>query len=256
MSLSSSTILLFAFLIPAIIFRFTVYSNSIVKRPLGSGNLIHITVSILTLSVLIQIISFFVFWLLSSLASSGLEYTYKISITEFDEKIYIFYNNTKFTITKFIFEHYLISLAYLVVLLGISSLLGLLFTFAAKRYVPVGRLLFGQLAQILSGQVFPVLPCFILTKICHENKRIVYSGFVAEVALRDGSNIDHIVLQNSEKFYFKINQRSVETTFFKSQSLSRDTNSYGGLLYVSGDEIENIHFDQYYLDATNFGYYE
>lgn len=227
------------------IFRYAVYFNSIVKRPLSSGNAVHIIISVLTLSIILQIISIFLFWLISDLASWGFRYNYDLGVAEFNSKLFIFYNNTRHNPINFVLQHYFIALSYFITVLFTTLLSALAFGYIARQSDIIGRLLFGPLAHIMVDPISPVVQCFVLTKISHEKNRIMYGGYAIEIALKDGSNIDHIVLEDPDKFYFRMNQRMPVTTFSQSRRISHSLSS--GVLYISGDEIENVHFDQFYI---------
>jgi len=245
-SLSSSTIFLFAFLIPGILFRYTVYIDSIVKRPWGTGNALYITVNVLTVSLFLQIVAFFIFWFFSWLFSNIFSYSYDLGLVVFADKTYIFYNHHRFSITSFLINHFGISLAYFFILTIVTIVMAKALFYFARRYEYAGRFIFGQLASILKDTTSPIVPCFVLTKMCNGKDRLVYMGFIAEVALKDGSKIDHIVLSAPEKFYFRMNQRMPVTTYKNARSVSSFPYS-PSLMYISGEEIENVHFDQYYI---------
>ena len=216
------------------------------KRPIGSGNVVHIVISTLTLSIVVQILGALLFLVVSEAAERLFSYDYSLGIREFDGKLYIYYNNFVNNVTNFVAIHYIVSLSYFVIIILTSILAALIFGAAARRLEWIGRILFGPLAPIMIDPISPVIQCFVLTKICNSTDRLIYAGYAVEVALKDGSNIDHIVLENPEKFYFRMNKISPRTTFNKAIPVNGG-GGYGGLLYVSGDEIENVHFDHFYL---------
>lgn len=228
------------------IFRYVIYIDNIVKRPVSSGNIVHITVSILTISVILQTLSIFLFIALIKIGPYLFSYDLLLYIKEQNNSYSIIYNYEMFSLSKFILNHYLVSLSYVVLIFSVAIFSAILFGFLARRNRYVGGLLFGQLSSILSEGKNTSLSGFVLTKISNGHKHIMYSGFVAEVAFKDGSDIDHIVLRFSEKFYFKMNPKYPGTTFLKSRPVS-DNPLSSGLMYISGAEIENVHFDHYHF---------
>lgn len=216
------------------------------KRPIGSGNVVHIVISILTLSIVVQVLGAILFLLISELAEYLFSYNYSLGIREYRGRLYIYYNYVFSNVTNFVASHYIISFLYFVTIISTSILSALVFSAAARRFEWVGRILFGPLAPIMVDPILPVIQCFVLTKIINSKDRLIYAGYAIEVALTDGSNIDHIVLENPEKFYFRMDDDLPRTTFDKAIPVNGGE-QYGGLLYISGDEIENVHFDHFYI---------
>ncbi len=107
--------------------------------------------------------------------------------------------------------------------------------------------MYGPLASIMSPNYVTFLTCFVLTKVSHENRRVIYAGFPTEISLREGNNIDHMVIANPEKFYLRLNRDTPKTSFDKARRMSAHEFSQG-YMYVSGSEIENVNFDGFYFE--------
>lgn len=244
MGLSSSTLVIFIALIPGLVFRYAVYANTLVKRPIAAGNIIHAVASILLISIILQISSILIFWLVLHWSSEIFKYNSSISFSEFNEVFYIFLNNQRYTPVNFLVNHYWISLSYLSFSFFITILFSYFFQLMARKTKYFGHILFGPLREIFQDTTEPIVACFIVTKICYNSKRLVYFGAISEISLRDGNHIDHLVLNESSKFYLKLNESTPKTTFYNSSTFG---SSSGGLLYVSGSEIENVFFDPYYI---------
>jgi hypothetical protein len=90
------------------------------------------------------------------------------------------------------------------------------------------------------------LICFVLSKTGYENRQIVYMGKPSEVSFRDGSNIDHIVIKDPAKFYFRKNRKKVFTSLSDAELLA-NPGGVESFLYISGNEIDNVHFEGWYV---------
>lgn len=86
----------------------------------------------------------------------------------------------------------------------------------------------------------------MLTKVSNENRRLIYAGYPSEISLREGNNIDHIILSNPEKFYLLLSRDTPRTSFLRSRPIS--SQGFGqSVMFVSGSEIENVHFEGFYF---------
>ena len=106
--------------------------------------------------------------------------------------------------------------------------------------------MYGPLAPFISRPETAFLTCFVLTKVSHENRRLVYAGYPTEISLREGSNIDHIILKDPDKFYLRLNRDMPKTNFEKARPISSLGRSQS-TMYISGSEIENVHFEAFYF---------
>lgn len=244
MSLSASTISLFVLLIPGLIFRFAVFLGSPIKRPVSSGNSLFYSITIVFFSVTIHIISYVIFIaIILPLINLYPNNDFNLSITQFGGVLYIFENNKKFTILKFLIDHNVYSISYFLYTIQISGLLAYLSKELSFRSNSFGRLLYGPLAPLINTN-FDILTCFVLTKINHEERHVAYAGFAIEISLKDGSNIDHVVLQDPEKFFIKMIGNWPKTTFNHSRMIASEYSSTG-LMYISGEDIQNVHFESW-----------
>ncbi len=76
---------------------------------------------------------------------------------------------------------------------------------------------------------------------------MMYAGFPEEISLKGTNTIDHIVIKDPEKFYLKIDKTAPLSTFENARRISRSFSN--SLLYISGDEIENVHFEGFYFPS-------
>lgn len=186
----------------------------------------------------------------------NLVYPYEIplGLAEFDSTLYIFDHNSdkdrRYGIVNFLIDFPKTSIIVFLAICATAVALALFVQFLSTRTTFVGRLLYGSLAPLLSRRNVPVLTCFVLTKIGHENRRLMYAGFPTEISLREGNNIDHIIIQNPEKFYLKLNRQSPSTNFLTAKPISNHQFSES-VIFVSGTEIENVHFEGFYFPYSD-----
>lgn len=248
MSISASTFALFLFLIPGFIFRYTLYNDSIVRRPIYASSTIYTSVEIIMYSVIIFIfytllcyfcvfIFNYIFW----------DYDIPVEFVEFNRNLYIFHNNRRYEIVNFITNYKFTSFILFFTICVFAFLFAIGVQKLSRKINIFGRFMYGPLSPLLSRQDTAIITCFVLTKIVHENRRLMYAGYPKEVSLRDGSNIDHIIIDNPAKFYIRINRDRPTTTFVKSKPISNVGVFGESIMYISGPEIENVHFEAFYF---------
>lgn len=116
----------------------------------------------------------------------------------------------------------------------------------SKRWMPLGRMMYGPLCHLISDRYSELLTCYVLTKISDcTNRRLMYQGYPVEVVLDGSGGIEHLVLEDPDKFYmcFDDNQNAPETTGDNSKNVSSEYTQ--GLLYIAASEIENVHFERW-----------
>lgn len=252
MSLSASTLALFILLVPGLIFRFSVYEGSQVKRPFFAGGTIYSSIAVLLYSVLI----FLIFIAVTRLLIFGLNlvhsYEIPLGIAEFNGQLYIFDHhqwlapNRRYEIINFLVSWPKTSIICFLAICAIAYVTALGVQWLSRRFMPIGRMMYGPLAPLLSTTRTPVLTCFVLTKVSDTNRRLIYAGYPREISLKEGNNIDHIVLQNPEKFYLLLSRDNPRTSFLRSRPISSQGFSQS-FMFVSGSEIENVHFEGFYF---------
>lgn len=239
--------MVFLFLIPGLIFRVGVFFNSPVKRPIFSGNTFFSSIVILLYSVSIQFFSILVLLLLLILFNLLPFANIELSIIENANNIRILINDQQTTVFNFIFSNQFLFLIYLILLIFISFALAIFVRFLSFKIRPIGKLLYGPLASLINSSDYEFITCFVVTKITHDQKIIMYAGYATEIGLKDGSNIDHIVIEDPEKFYLTLNDKNPKTNYNNPRSLSSDE-SMSGIMYISGDEIQNVYFESWYFN--------
>jgi hypothetical protein len=162
-------------------------------------------------------------------------------VTDINGTIYVVIDHDAYSVFNYIVSFPLRVLLYLFLMVVVSVLVAFAFRVLARYFRSVGRLLFGPLAPILSDSPADLLTCFVLTKIQYQNRRMIYAGYPIEVNLKDGSNIDHIVLENPEKFYLRLNTSQPISSYDNARTIS--TLGAMSLMYISGRDIENVHFE-------------
>lgn len=228
-------------------FRYSLFQGSIVKRPFGAVNVVFSTVSILIYSA--GILVSFVVLLKVLILATNLFYQYRFPIDFIDDagKFFLIYDGVRYSLINFIFEFpekaaftFLAICIWALVLTEVVKLL-------AMRIPAIGRLMYGPLAPLLSQEHngTGIFTCFVLTKIADGNKRIMYAGYPEEVSLKGASTIDHIVIREPIKFYLRLGRDRPLSTLATSQPVSTATSS--SYIYLSGNEIENVHFEGFYL---------
>jgi len=238
LSLSASTLLFFVLLIPGIVFRFFLYSETIVKRSLNSSNTLYVSVMVVLYALACQIGTMLLYNLISRIVLRDSKFDISVKLVEVDGKVKFFANAETNGYFGFIDKHPFIVGCYSIGTLVFAICLAKLVLVIAQRWHPLGRVLYGPLAPLVSGKYVELFVCHVLTKIRKGDQLVMYSGFPIEVNLVDGSRIDHIIIKNPEKFYLCLGDEVPKTTRGNSRKMSGSD----ALLYISGDEIENVHF--------------
>lgn len=174
---------------------------------------------------------------------------YHVPILSFAERsgvLYIFFNGLEYTLPNFIVVYLGYVLVYGFFVCVIAYLLARTLRAFANRFESVGRLLYGSLASLISSLDVPLITCFALSKITYEDKQVLYAGVPVEIGLKEGSKIDYIVLEAPAKFYLRFEKKQPQSTFSNARELSPGPNARG-FLYISGEDIENVHFEGWYF---------
>lgn len=255
MSLSVSTLALFALLVPGLIFRFSVYEGSQVRRPFFSGNTIYSSIAVLLYSVLIFVTFITLIRIVMWVVNCFSTYAIPLGLAEFNGSLYIFDHAVDAGKTRrYEIVNFLINFPKTAIIcFGLICLTAYVAAYFCRlmstRSILVAKLMYGPLAPLLSKGDTALITCFVLTKVTHENRRLVYAGYPTEICLREGSNIDHIILANPEKFYLRLNRDYPRTSFQKSRPISSHVGE--SYIFVSGSEIENVHFEAFYFEWSN-----
>lgn len=253
MSLSASTLALFILLVPGLIFRYCLYQGSLVKRPFFASSTIYSSIAVILYSTVV-FIAFFLLVRTGAYLFNKYIHVYQIpvGIAEFNGNLYIFnnrlYQGRRYEIINFLIAYPFVSIIFFIAICSLSWLLAVATRKLSLRFQVVGRMMYGPLAALLSRPKATILTCFVLSKVSDGNKRLVYAGFPSEISLREGNNIDHIILQNPEKFFMSLSPRDApKTSFQRARPIS--TIGYSrNYMYISGSEIENVHFEGFYFD--------
>lgn len=242
MALSASTLALFLLLVPGLIFRYSVYHGSQIKRPFLSSNTIYSSITIILYSMIIFIFYIVLFKTLLALSWWLFGSINHFTIVEFNSQLYIFQDKRRYEIINFAVNFPIITIVSVIVICLMSYLLAISVQFLSLKISLIGRLMYGPLAPLLAQGEATLLTCFVLTKVTHENRRLIYAGYPTEISLREGNNIDHIIIENPEKFYLKLNVQKPTSSFLQARPIS--THDYSqSYIYISGTEIENVHFE-------------
>lgn len=246
MSLSASTLALFLILVPGLIFRYSLYHGTRIKRPFLGSSTIYSSIAVLLYSAFVFIIFTLIVRVLIWIYNFFSTYDLKVVPVEFNGHMYIFYGAKRFEIINFIVEYQTINIVLFVIICTLAFVIAKVVQYLGTFFPVISRFLYGPLSDMLLTRDTPLITCFVLTKIIHEKKRMMYAGFPEEISLREGNNIDHIIIRNPEKFYLRLNERWPSSTFTNSRPISTQTYSKN-LLYISGAEIENVHFEGFYF---------
>lgn len=176
------------------------------------------------------------------------DYDIPVQFVEFNNKLYIFHNTRRYEIVNFVVNFKLTSTIVFFSICLFALALAFLTQYLSRKINIVGRYMYGPLSPLLSKQDLAIITCFVLTKVTVENRRLMYAGYPKEVSLRDGSNIDHIILESPVKFYLRLNKDFPTTSFGKARAISNVQGGFGqNVMYISGPEIENAHFEAFYF---------
>jgi hypothetical protein len=251
MSLSASTLALFVILVPGLVFRFSIYHQSLVRRTFVGGNAIYSTIEVILLSVIVHL-AFILLGSLLVLATFSI-FGRAASLPQLSESqgdlIVTWGTSPSVSLTTFFLSNPMIALAYFVATMLIAYFLGQASRRVANWSKSLAKVLYGPIAPLASKDKTTIITCFVLTKIEDDHRRVMYQGLPREICLGEGNNIDHIVLMNPEKFYLKFDVDAPTTTRGKARPISSYAEG-NGFLYISGGEIENVHFEGFYFSAS------
>ena len=214
MSLSLSTIALFAFLVPGFLFRFFIYQASIIKRPILGDNALYSTVTILVYSsaaVAVAVVSITLFaTMFHDWHPRPHNDPVQISVLRLAE------DQFKLGMDLMAFLH-LVGLW--VVSCVTALLLGLAVRASASHSLTVRRMLFGPLASLYKSSTINIPFAFVLSKLQFEERSLMYAGVAEEIGLGTGSNIEYIVLRTPQKFFLKMSGKKPLTTLNQASSI-------------------------------------
>lgn len=232
---------------PGLIFRYSVYHGSLVKRPFFASNTIYSTIAVILYSVAILIVSYLMSRLIIYVAGYFWTVSFPFSIVEFNNRLYIFHEKRRYEIVNFVVNFPISTIIFFSSMCFVAFASAKCVQYTGKKYLFIGRLMYGPLAPIISRSATELITCFVLTKISHENRRLIYAGYPSEISLGEGNNIDHIIINNPEKFYLRLGRTHPSSSFKNSRSISTLTYSQS-YIYISASQIENVHFEGFYFE--------
>lgn len=242
MALSVSTLGLFIFLLPGLLFRYFIYHESLVKRAILSANTIYASLSIILFAVSVHFVAVVILALAGEAACGAGLYCADLALT-YERAFVITVGQETFAPFGFMLAYPWALVIYLIYAVSVAFGLARLFTWLATRNGFAARVLHGPLATLTASGSIEMITCFVLTNIGHENRQIIYSGFPEEIGLKDGSKIDYLVLRAPEKFYLRKNRRWPDTSMSDAKKFSKPYAR--GFLFIDGTEIENVHFESW-----------
>jgi hypothetical protein len=241
-SLSASTLALFILLIPGFVFRMFLYFRSTVNRAIFSDNAVYSSVAILLQAVAVHVVAVtatgavaifydhFWGWVQPEVLHFKLfSYLQTLEILDFGK------------ITRPMF---LCIAVYFLFAVSLAYILAVLVQRVSHHSYFVRRLLYGPLADLMGPHQVSILTAFILTRVTHQHKRLVYAGLPKEIGLREGSKIDYIVLQQPQKFYLQLSGRVPVTSINHARPIG-SSGSRSNMLFIAGSEIENVNFESW-----------
>ncbi len=247
MSLTASTVTLFLALIPGLLFRHSLYHGTLIKRPFYSSTTIYSSIAVLLYSLIVFILYIGLIKILIFIWNKIFpHYDLKTVLVEFNGTLYLFVGTRRYELINYIVNYPIISIILFICMCALAVVIAKTIQKIAKYLKFASRYLYGPLSTIMMRDNPSLITCFVLTKINHDRKRLMYAGFPEEISLREGNNIDHIVISNPEKFYIKLNDRQPITTINSSRSISSSELSTN-IMYINGAEIENVHFEGFYF---------
>ncbi len=242
MALSVSTLGLFVFLLPGLLFRYFIYHESLVKRAILSANTIFASLSIILFAVSVHFGALLSLSLVADLACWSQLVCVDV-ILSYDDQITITSGQAVRTPVQFMMVYPTALVAYLAYAVAVGFCMARVFTWTATWNGFAARVLHGPLAALTQAGRLEMITCFVLTSIQHENRQLIYSGFPEEIGLKDGSKIDYLVLRAPEKFYLRKNRRWPQTSLAQARLISQPYAR--GFLFIDGAEIENVHFESW-----------
>lgn len=238
MSFSVSTLLLFILISPGFLLRFYLNHKSMVRRVRVAPDALHAAVLLLIYALVIHLISIVTATIILG-AAKCIFGSPNISI-HYTDDFQITINGKTETLYPFVVNNFGYALIYILFTVLIVYILVCILVWLSKRLAPFARLLYGPLyGLVLKNPDF--VTAFILTSVSHEGKQIMYSGFVKEVGIKDGSKVDYVVLDAPTKFYLTMTGREPKTTLANARAMD-------GLLFLDCDKAENVHFQDWQLN--------
>jgi hypothetical protein len=236
MSLSASTLVLFVLLVPGFVFRFCLFHGSIVKRPFYTSGSIYASITMVMFAIFIHVSVFVTLRLALFIAENWFSYSLDFGIVEFNGSIYLFYKKARYEVISFISRFPVVSSIYFFVIIISGYIAASIIRYIANKTGLFSSILYGPLAPILASKKEVALICFVLSRVSHENRQVIYMGVPSEISFKDGSNVDHIVIEDPAKFYLRKNRQNLSTSFDDIEPLSGQAAAQS-YLYISGTEI-------------------
>lgn len=247
MSLSASTLALFVFLVPGLIFRSALYWMASVRRAFFGISTIYSSIAVIFFALTIHVVMLLGSALFVMVAqSNGWPARLPLAFERDGELLVAWPNQDAQNLTSFVLSEPLMFCAYLALAIAVALILAWLVRAAADRWAAIGRALYGPIAQMIAARKTSVITCFVVTKIQYQSKNLAYAGWPQEISLREGNNIDHVVLRNPEKFFVKLNEAVPITSYNKARPLS-SMSTGDTYLYLDKTDFHNVHFEAYSL---------
>lgn len=221
-------------------FRFYLYYRSVIYRPIFGGNPIYGSVVVVFLSAAVHLIAialgslvvyagyrFYEAVTSSPPATLWLLHTFIVSVWNDDTNV----------------PHYFAAGAvYLIYSAAIGYASAKVFRVCADGHRAPRRMLYGSFSDHIDSSADNLLTAFVLTKVTHENKRLMYAGIPAEIGLGDGAKIAYIVLEDPAKFYLLLDDDQPRTTFHNLRPIGEQSISS---IFISAEDTENIHLESW-----------
>lgn len=242
MALSVYTLALFLFFVPGLIFRAALYHGTIVRRDFFSSNPALFFVSIIFYASFVALSAAFICWLTLAALRATDWYHLHIYAFQASSNLYIVFSGQTYYATTFIAEYAHVVIIYFLYVCIVAFIMSKSIRNISPYSNSIGRVIYGPLERFLNTKADVFLISFVLSKIEHNGKRIVYGGLPTEIGFKGGNDIEYVVLTHAVKFFLKLGGDNPATTFQQLRHLDNPKSLTAGILYISGDEIENVHF--------------
>jgi hypothetical protein len=232
-AISTATFLIFIFILPGFVFLVGIHSRSRLRIPGLQNNLLWDISFFLAASFLVNIMSlelYFDNFLLPYLQ------------LHFDPNDLLFktpQNNT-LSYTAFLYNEKGYVFIFIVINVLVAYLLGRLFIVLNNYRIIKSEFHYGPFYNLISGR-FPIVTTAILTRVSHDGKVLMYSGYLDDIIFASDRTIDYIILAYPIQRYF-MDMSVTPPTTTDGIDLELPPGRVSGSFLINGSDIENIFF--------------
>ena len=232
--ISTSTLLIFVFILPGFVFVQGVVSGSRLRLPLIQGNLILDVCFFLGASIVFNVISieiYFDWWLLPHLGFSFMPDTFLMKDA----------SGVGWSISSFIYSYKIYVMPFILFVVLLSFFSGFFLIVCNNTGWLDSHFYYGNFYPLISG-TFPLIRADVMTRVSHEGKILMYSGIVEDVIFSSDKSINSIFLLQPDRFFMDLTKNVPQ--IMNGLSLEQHPLHLRSVLYIKGEDIENVYFQR------------